>query len=101
MSKILSVPIIMVCAIVGTVVLIFLCRCSIWAFIYLIRHLLLKRSAERAGDEISANHTIIAVVICIITIAVVAALLIYGMPIVVEYFPRLDELLTNASVQPM
>ncbi|MCM1500517.1 MAG: hypothetical protein NC124_18805 [Clostridium sp.] len=101
MSKILSVPVIMVCAIVGTVVLIFLCRYSIWAFTYLIRYLILKRPAERAGDEINANHTIIAVVICIITIAVVAALLIYGMPIVVEHFSELDELLPNASVQSM
>lgn len=88
----LVIPIILLSTI-GSVVLIGLCRGSVWGFVYLIRYRLMKRPAHTARNEVSTAHDIAAIVICLISLLAAAVMLIYGMPIIMQYLPQIDELI--------
>ena len=66
-----------------------LCSCARWSFIYLIRYRLLKMEVKRECYVLSRKHDVLAVIIAIITLAVVAVLLIYGLPFVMEHISEL------------
>ena len=44
-------------------------------------------------------HDIVATVICLISLVVFVAMLIYGMPIVIKYLPEINELLTTSIIE--
>lgn len=79
----LVIPI-MLLATVGTIALVFLCRGSQWGFVYLVKYRLLKKSPERRFYEPSTRHDVLAAIACIVTLIVVALLLMYGLPIIIE-----------------
>ena len=93
------VILIMLLSTIGSVVLIVLCGSSMWSFIYLIKYRLLKYPTHTARNEVSAMHDIVATVICLISLVVFVAMLIYGMPIVIKYLPEINELLTTSIIE--
>lgn len=98
MSKLLSVSVIMGCALAVAIALIFLCGSSKWAFKYLIWYRLLKHPAGREKDEVKITHDMAAIAISLAALVAAAALLIYGMPVVIEHLPEFDEMLFDISV---
>lgn len=84
MSSILQVPVIMLCAVLGTAGMLVLCSCSRWSFIYLIRYRLLKTEVKKSLYALCRKHDILSVIIAAITLIVVGFLLVYGVPFVVE-----------------
>lgn len=85
MPGILQVPVIMLCAVLGTIGMLVLCGCSRWGFIYLIRYRLLRMEVKKSRYELCMKHDILSVIIAVITLIAVALLLIYGVPFVVEH----------------
>lgn len=94
----LVIPI-MLLSTIGSVVLIGLCGGSIWAFIYIIKYRLLKYPAQTAINKVSTAHDIVAIIFCLISLAAVAVMLIYGMPIVLKYLPDMDKLIPANILQ--
>ena len=84
MNSILTVPVIMLCAMLGTIGMLALCRCSIWSFVYLIRYRLFNAEVKKGYYTLCAKHDILSVLIAIITLIVVRLLLVYGLPFVVK-----------------
>lgn len=87
----MKVILIILCALVGTIAMLALCGCARWSFIYLIRYRLLKMEVKRGCYVLSWKHDIMAVIIAVIALVVVAVLLIYGLPFVVEHISELPE----------
>ncbi len=85
----MTVILIMLCALVGTVAMLALCGCARWSFIYLIRYRLLKTEAKRDCYIPSTKHDIMAVMIAVITLAAVVLILVYGVPFVIEHISEL------------
>ena len=83
------VILIILCALVGTVAMLALCGRARWSFIYLIRYRLLKMEVKQSHYVLSRKNDIMAVIIAIVTLAVVAVLLIYGLPFVVRHISEL------------
>lgn len=84
MPTILMVPMIMLCAVLGTVGMLILCGCSRWGFIYLIRYRLLKMEVKRNRYALCMKHDILSVVIVVVTLTVVAFMVTFGVPFVAE-----------------
>lgn len=89
MDKFFTVPVIMVCAIIGTVALLVLAGTARWSFIYLIRYRLLKREVANQRFVVSTKNDIFSIAISIVTLIVVVAMLIYGVPFVFEHISEL------------
>ena len=87
----MKVILIILCALVGTIAMLALCGCARWSFIYFIRYRLLKMEVKQERYVLSGKHDIMAAIIAIITLAAVAALLIYGLPFVVKHISELPE----------
>lgn len=87
----MKVILIMLCALIGTIAMLALCGCARWSFIYLIRYRLLKMEVKQERYVLSGKHDIAAAIIAVITLAVVAVLLVYGLPFVVEHISELPE----------
>lgn len=85
----MNVILIMLLALVGTVAMIALCGCARWSFIYLIRYRLLKMDVNQKRYTISTQNDILSVIIAFVTLAVVVALIIYGVPFVIEHISEL------------
>ncbi len=85
MPAILHVPVIMLCAVLGTVGMLVLCGCSRWGFIYLIRYRLLKMSVAKSRYEPCMKHDILSIIIAGITLIAVVLMVIYGAPFVAEH----------------
>lgn len=85
------VILIILCALVGTIAMLALCGCARWSFIYLIRYRLLKMDVKQERYVLSGKHDIVAAIIAVITLAVVAVLLVYGLPFVLEHISELPE----------
>lgn len=94
----LVIPI-MLLSTIGIVALIGLCGGSIWGFIYLIKYRLMRYPAHTARNEVSTVHDIAAIIICLISLAAVAVILIYGMPIVMKYLPDMDKMIPANILQ--
>ena len=90
---------IMLLSTIGSVVLIGLCGGSIWGFIYLIKYRLMKYPTHTAKNKVSTSHDIAAIIFCLISLAAVAVMLIYGMPIVMRYLPDFNELIPTNILQ--
>lgn len=76
-------------SLIGTVAMIVLCGCSRWSFIYLIRYRLLKMEVKQKKYGISTRNDVLSVMIALVTLAVVALLIIYGVPFVIEHISEL------------
>ena len=87
----MKVILIMLCALVGTIAMLALCGFARWSFIYLIRYRLLKMEVKQERYARSGKHDIMAVIIAFITLVFVAALIVYGLPFVVEHISELPE----------
>lgn len=87
----MTVILIMLCAIVGTIGMLALCGYARWSFIYLIRYRMLKMEVKQERYALTGTHDILAVIIAIITLAVTAVLMIYGVPFVAEHISELPE----------
>ena len=87
----MTVILIMLCAIVGTIAMLALCGCARWCFIYLIRYRILKMEVKQERYALTGKHDILAVIIAILTLAVTAVLMIYGVPFVAEHISELPE----------
>lgn len=85
----MTVILIMLLALVGTVAMIVLCGCARWSFIYLIRYRLLKMEVKQKRYGISTRNDVLSVMIALVTLAVVALLIIYGLPFVIEHISEL------------
>ena len=85
MPGILMVPVIMLCAVLGTIGMLALCGCSRWGFIYLIRYRLLKREVKQSRYAVCMKHDILSAIIAVITLITVVLLLIYGVPFVAKH----------------
>lgn len=80
---------IMMLALVGTVAMLALCGCARWSFIYLIRYRLLKMEVHQKRYTLSARNDVLSVTIAFIALAVVVALIIYGVPFVIEHISEI------------
>lgn len=80
----MKIVMIILLSLIGAVVLIELCKCSRWSFIYLIRYRLLKMEVKQSCYELTAKHDILSIVIALLTLMVVVLLLVYGLPVVLE-----------------
>lgn len=87
----MNVILIMLCVLVGTIVMLALCGCARWSFVYLIRYRLLKMEVKRECYVLSRKHDILAIIIASITLAVVVFLVIYGLPFIIEHISELPE----------
>lgn len=67
--------------------------------IYLIKYRLMKSPAHSTRNQVSTAHDIAAVSICLISLAAVATMVIYGMPIVAKYLPDVNELISANILQ--
>lgn len=85
----MQVILIILLSIIGTIAMLFLCGCSRWSFIYLIRYRLLKMEIHDEKYTLNRKHDILSVCIAIITLVVVALLLMYGLPIVMDNIDQL------------
>lgn len=85
----MKVILIMLLALVGTVAMIALCGCARWSFIYLIRYRLLKMEVKQKKYTISLRNDVLSIIITLATLAVVAVLIIYGVPFVIEHISEL------------
>lgn len=85
MPSILYVPVIMLCAVLGTIGMLVLCGCSRWGFTYLIRYRLLKMEVKKSRYTLCMKHDILAVIIAVIALLAVALMVIYGVPFVAEH----------------
>lgn len=79
----MQVILIMLLATIGSVALILLCGISVWSFIYLFRRIIKKNDTQGKYLK-NTSKDIIAVISVIVTIIVVALLIIYGLPIIIE-----------------
>lgn len=86
----MKILLIILLATAGSAGMIVLCGASRWSFIYLIRYRLLKFESEKSKYAISAKHDVCAAVIAVITLAVVALILIYGIPILRQHLSFVD-----------
>lgn len=85
----MKVILIILLALVGTIAMFTLCGCAQWSLIYLIRYRLLKMEAKQERYVLSRINDIKAAIIAVITFAVVAVLLTYGLPFVFEHISEL------------
>lgn len=72
-------------SLIGTIIMITLCGGALWSFIYLIRYRLLRMNVKQERYAPSRKKDTIAIIIAILTLAVVAVLLIFGLPFVLEH----------------
>ena len=86
----MKVLLIILLAAVGSAGMIVLCGVSRWSFIYLIRYRLLKFGSEKSKYAVSVKRDVCAVVIAVITLAVVALILVYGIPVLREHLSFVD-----------
>ena len=89
MANILSVPVIMACAVVGTIAMLILVGAARWSFIYLIRYRLLKREVKNQHFAVSTKNDVLSIIIAIVALIAVAIMLIYGVPFVVKHISEL------------
>lgn len=80
----MKIIMIILLSLIGAVVLIALCKCARWSFIYLIRYRLLKMEVKQSCYELTAKHDVLSIVIALLTLTVAVLLLIYGLPIILE-----------------
>lgn len=80
----MKIIMIILLSLIGAVVLIALCKCARWSFIYLIRYRLLKMEVKQPCYESTAKHDVLSIVIALLTLTVTALLLIYGLPVVLK-----------------
>lgn len=80
----MKIVMIILLSLIGAVVLIELCKCARWSFIYLIRYRLLKMEVKQSCYELTAKHDVLSIVIALLTLTVVVLLLVYGLPVVLE-----------------
>ena len=85
----MKVILIMLLSLIGAVAMIALCGCARWSFIYLIRYRLLKMQVKQQKYAISTRNDVLSVMIVLVTLAVTAILIIYGVPFVIEHFSEL------------
>ena len=85
----MKVILIIILSLVGTIAMLTLCGCALWSFVYLIRYRLLKMEGNQERYAISKKNDVMAIIIAIITLAVISALLIYGLPFVMEHISEL------------
>ena len=85
MPSVLMVPVIMLCAVLGTIGMLVLCGCSRWGFVYLLRYRLFKMEVKKSQYELCMKHDILSAIIVVITLIAVALMVIYGVPIVAEH----------------
>lgn len=76
-------------SIIGTISMLALCGCAQWSFIYLIRCRFLKLEVNHVYYALSRKNDIKAAIIAVLTLAVTAVLLIFGLPFVIEHISEL------------
>lgn len=80
----MKIVMIILLSLIGAVVLIELCKCARWSFIYLIRYRLLKMEVKQSCYELTVKRDVLSIVIALLTLTFVVLLLVYGLPVVLE-----------------